>query len=370
MKIGYDAKRFFHNATGLGNYSRDLIRVMAQFFPENSYFLYNYKTKKINKIATDNQIIVEKKYQGISFLAPFWRFSSIKKQLIDDQIDLFHGLSGEIPIGLRAKKIKSIVTIHDLIFVRYPNLYSFINRKIYFWKFHHAAKNANCVVAISEQTKRDVVHFLKIDASKIQVIYQGCAAVFKNKASETALANLKLKYNLPTNFVLNVGTIEVRKNVLSVIKALENTEIPLVIIGKKTKYYTEIKHFLKSRKMENQVFFLENIPLPELAFFYQAATIFVYPSVFEGFGIPIIEALFSKTPVITSTGSCFAEAGGPDSVYIEPNNVLQLKNAVVELWNNPSKRKLQAEKGYQFVQKFNDEPIANQWNALYVSLIQ
>ena len=130
MKIGYDGKRFFHNATGLGNYSRDLIRIMAKFNPENQYLLYNTALKKINRISIDGTTIQEKLYSGVRFLSGFWRFSSIKKELIKDKIDIYHGLSGEIPIGLKKIKIKSIVTIHDLIFVRYPKINFSIKIKI------------------------------------------------------------------------------------------------------------------------------------------------------------------------------------------------------------------------------------------------
>ena len=244
MKIGFDAKRFFHNSTGLGNYSRDLIRIMSCFYPQNNYLLYNPKPKSIDRIFIDGKIIVEKLFSRNRLFANFWRLFFIKNQFLNDKIDIFHGLSGEIPLGMKSLNIKTIVTIHDLIFLRYPKLYFFIDRIIYFWKFRYAAKNADLVIAISEQTKQDIIDFLKISPSKITVIYQGCSAVFKEIATIEKLNLVQKKYQLPQKFILNVGTIEERKNIFSVVKAIQNTDVKLVIVGKKTKYYQQISAFL------------------------------------------------------------------------------------------------------------------------------
>ena len=121
--------------------------------------------------------------------------------------------------------------------------------------------------------------------------------------------------------------------------------------------------------MQNIIHFLEGLSLQELAALYQLATLFVYPSIFEGFGIPIIEALYSKTPVITSTGSCFSEAGGPDTIYIDPYNEKELSKEIIELLNNNDKRNEQINKGYKFVQKFNDKEIATSYMKLYKNLL-
>ena len=279
--------------------------------------------------------------------------------------DIFHGLSGELPLKWTDKPIKKIVTIHDLIFLRFPQYYSFFDRKIHFWKFKKAAEQADLIIAISEQTKHDIIHFLKVPAKKIRVVYQGCHHAFKENQGEDFLNSVKEKYNLPPRFILNVGTIEERKNLLNIVKAIHGTEIPLVVIGKKTKYFNKVQKFLKKNKLENQVQFLENVSMEELAAIYKLADIFVYPSFFEGFGIPVIESLFSGTPVITSNISCLPEAGGENSVYIDPRNFEDIKAKILFLWNNESERKRRAEKGLEFVQKFNDEEIAKNLHSVY-----
>ena len=372
MILGFDAKRFFHNKTGLGNYSRDLIKILAHYKPENSYLLYNPKPKKIDRIPIDGKIIIEnlpetkkdKKFSSI------WRLFYICSQIKKDKVELFHGLSGEIPIGLHKTGVKTVVTIHDLIFMRYPNLYSYFDRKIHYYKFKYAAKNADLVIAISEQTKKDIVTYLNINPDKIKVIYQGCAPIFKEEIPNEYLELTRSKYQLPNQFILNVGTIETRKNVLSVIKAIKKIETQLVIIGKKTVYFKEVKNYIAENNLQNKVVFLENVELKELASIYRMASVFIYPSVFEGFGIPIIEALYSKTPVITSKGGCFSEAGGENTVYIDPLNTEEIKGELEEILANSEKRELMKQKGFEFVQKFNDDIIAKNWVETYNEVVR
>jgi glycosyltransferase involved in cell wall biosynthesis len=370
LKIGYEAKRVFHNRTGLGNYSRDLIRILSSYYPKNQYFLYNPKLSK-NNLFTPNKVVVFEKRPQSSFYKRFyniWRQSGIVSDLKKDGVNIFHGLSGELPSGLRNANIKSVVTIHDLIFMRYPEFYSFFDRKIHFYKFKKATKNADVVIAISEQTKKDIVEFLKIDPSKIKVIYQGCQSIFKEEFTEEEKQEVAQKYNLPEKFLLNVGTIEARKNVLSVVKAIKDLNVKLVIIGGETKYTETVLSYIAQNSMQDQVLFLKNLNRKELAITYQLSTIFVYPSLFEGFGIPIIEALYSKTPVITTSSGVFPEAAGPDSVYVDPKNVEEIREKIELLLSNSQLRQDISVKGYNFVQKFDDATISKEIMVVYEEL--
>lgn len=370
LTIGYEAKRVFHNQTGLGNYSRDLVRILNRFFPENEYLLYNPKPAKKQLFTIESETISEKRPTGW-FNRKFyniWRQRTIVSDLKKDGVQLFHGLSGELPSGLQQAGIKSTVTIHDLIFMRYPQFYSFFDRKIHFYKFKKAAKNADRVIAISEQTKRDIVQYLNIPESKIEVIYQGCQNVFKETFTDQEKKAVTAKYNLPEQFVLNVGTVEIRKNVLEVVKAIRNIDTHLIIIGGETPYTQTVKQYIQEHQMENKVSFLKGLSSRELAIVYQLATVFIYPSLFEGFGIPIIEALYSKTPVITSDSGVFPEAGGPDSVYINPTDSAAIQAKIELLLHDSNLRDEITEKGYMFVQKFNDDVIANNIMTLYKTL--
>ncbi|WP_336733477.1 glycosyltransferase family 4 protein [Chryseobacterium sp. VD8] len=363
MKIAFDAKRFFHNTSGLGNYSRDLVRILAKYFPENEYILLNKnKSERGSDILENSNVHFVETSKG-----KMSRQFKMGKDAQKQSADIFHGLSGELPLKWDKKPIKKIVTIHDLIFERYPQYYSFFDRKIHFWKFRKAANSADKIIAISEQTKRDIIQFLKVPESRIEVIYQGCHKAFKEQQSEEFIQKTKEKYSLPEKFILNVGTIEERKNLLNVVKALKDTNIPLVVVGKKTKYFRKVEQFVQQHKISVQ--FLEGVSMDELAAIYKLADIFVYPSFFEGFGIPVIEALFSKTVVITSNTSCLPEAGGPDSVYVDPENHLDIQSKIKFLWDNESERKRRADKGFDFVQQFNDESIANNLMNFYRKII-
>ncbi len=367
--IGYDAKRYFLNRTGLGNYSRDLIRILENHYPENCYIKYSPKFEGFWFGSEDfNQ--TNKLPQGfINNLFPsLWRNRRIVEDLKRDQVQLFHGLSGEIPIGLKEAKIKSVVTIHDLIFLRYPELYKPLDRWIYHRKAKYAIEHADRIIAISEQTKKDILQYYQVDEQKIEVIYQVCHPAFKKTVSKDLQEKLRQENKLPERFILNVGSIEPRKNAFQIVKAIENTDIPLLILGKETPYADEIKAYIKGKGMEKQVIFLKGFTMEELAAIYSMASIFVYPSKFEGFGIPIIEALYAGTPVITNRSGVFPEAAGPDSLYIDPENIQEMREQLVGLWNNPEKRQEMSEKGKSFAQRFNDEKIAAQIMNCYNTL--
>ncbi|ASK29114.1 glycosyl transferase family 1 [Chryseobacterium sp. T16E-39] len=365
MKIAFDAKRFFHNTSGLGNYSRDLVRILAKYFPHDQYLLLNKNKSERGKDILENPNVQFVETSKGSMSRQFKMGKDAQKQ----GADIFHGLSGELPLKWDKRPIKKVVTIHDLIFVRYPQYYSFFDRKIHLWKFKKAAQNADKIIAISEQTKSDIIKYLKVPEHKIRVIYQGCHKAFKEQQSEGLIQTTKEKFNLPQRFILNVGTIEERKNLLNVVKAVSGTGIPLVVVGRKTNYYKKVEAFIRKNKLENQVHFLEGVSMDELAVIYKLADIFIYPSLFEGFGIPIIEALFSKIVTITSNTSSLPEAGGKDSVYINPENHRDIQSKIQFLWDNEAERKRRADKGFEFVQKFNDEPIANELMNLYQEII-
>ncbi len=368
--IGYEAKRIFHNGTGLGNYSRDLIRILSTYHNQNSYFLYNPKPADIERFTTNEINVFER--LPVRFLSRIfynvWRQFTIIKDLKADKINIFHGLSGELPTGLRKAGIKSVVTIHDLIFIRYPHFYSFFDRKIHFYKFKKAAKSADKIIAISQQTKKDIIKFLHVPESKIVVVYQGCHDVFKTQYSLQETRDVAEKYNLPIDFILNVGTIEIRKNVLAVVKAIEKIDTYLVIIGADTAYKQEILDYIQEHNIHQKIFFVAGLSLKELAIVYHLATIFVYPSLFEGFGIPIIEALYSKTPVITSYSGVFPEAAGPNSIYVNPTDIAEIKQNIELLLQNPDLRQSIAAKGFDFVQKFNNENISKNIMDVYENL--
>lgn len=358
MKIGFDGKRAANNFTGLGNYSRSLIEHLAKGFPQNQYFIYTPKAKEhILKFSLFNlQNIFLKLPEQSEFL---WRSFGIKNQLLKDRIQLFHGLSYEIPFGLKKTGIKSVVTIHDLIFLRKPQYYKPIDRLIYNYKSKYACKNADQIIAISEKTKQDIIELYNISPAKIEVIYQSCDDSFKVAATAAQKEEVQLKYNLPNQYILSVGTIEARKNILTIVKAMPkiNADFKLIIIGKEKNYAKTVKQEIEKLGLTNRVVFLKDIPFKDLPSIYQMASLFVLPSYYEGFGIPIIEALYSKVPVVAATGSCLEEAGGPDSLYVNPDDFEGFATSINNVLVNSALQQTMKEKGLQYVQKFNNEVI-------------
>ena len=175
MNIAFDAKRAFTNGTGLGHYSRTLIRSLATFFPNENYFPCTpLITDRFDVSAFPNMHIISPATFTTRSLRKLWRSSLVKSDLLKNNIDIYHGLSHEIPKGIDATKIKSIVTMHDLIFERFPEQYGLIDRKIYRYKFQYACKHANKIIAISEQTKNDLVELYDVPEHKIAVCYQSC----------------------------------------------------------------------------------------------------------------------------------------------------------------------------------------------------
>lgn len=364
MRIGFDAKRYFNNFTGLGNYSRDLIRIIQSYYPCHNYILYTPK-RPIQLTPIKSDIRFPKRGFINRCFPSFWRSKGIVNDLKEDNLDVFHGLSGEIPIGIKNTSIKSVVSIHDLIFLRYPELYKTVDRMIYTQKLRYSVKHADVIVAISQQTKQDIIHYSGIDADRIKVIYQGCHPVFKIKQTFEQKQEVRLRYNLPEDFILNVGTIEPRKNAFQIVKAVEQLDIPLVIIGKETVYATQIKQYVFNKGLNHRILFIKVNSNEDLAAIYQLARIFVYPSSYEGFGIPIIEALYSGTPVITTAGGVFPEAAGQCSHFINPDNVEDIRDSIQNTLSSSSTQLKMKESGLVYAQQFNDDVLAKQWMDVY-----
>ncbi len=336
MKIGFDAKRLFNNKTGLGNYSRTLVWNLSKNYPEHEYFLYTpsiIKSKQTEKFIDNPAFSIR---TSDSFLKSYWRSYGIIDQLKKDELDVFHGLSHEIPIGIQKTSIKSIVTIHDMIFKVLPETFPLIDRKIYDFKFRYSCNNANTVIAISESTKKDIEKYYQIDPSKIKVVYQSCHPIYYEPQDYSLVEKTIQKHNLPDNFLLSVGSIEPRKNLKNTINALhllnKKNRLPLVVVGRGKKYKEDCQNLSKKLGLENSIYWIDRLDsIEELKCIYHKAKALIYPSLYEGFGLPVVEALLSETPVITSNCSSLPEAGGPHSIYIDPNNVEEIANAISDV---------------------------------------
>ncbi len=370
MKIGFDAKRFFYNKTGLGNYSRNLIFSFFKYFPEHQYFLFTPRKNnpiKVNIPKTENIKIISPKIK----LNSLWRTFLIPYTQAFKQLDIYHGLSHELPANIKKDKIKTVLTIHDLIFIKFPELYKTIDRKIYIKKIQYATKIADKIIAISKQTKKDIIKYLDIEEKKISIIYQSCNEIFFHKISDKRKLEIKEKYNLPSKYILFVGTVEKRKNVLNLIKAfysLQKEDIELVIVGRHKDGLEQINEYISKKK--KKPIFITNIAFEDLPAIYQMAQIFVYPSFYEGFGIPIIEAMASGIPVITSQGGVFEETAADAALFINPYDYLSIASAIDKILNDEQLKKNLLEKAEKHIKKFHHKKIAQEYFDIYYNLLK
>lgn len=364
--VGFDAKRVVRNRTGLGAYGRNLVNDLAALYPHMQLLLYAPDEGREDLArqvkSAQNLCMVYPKGAKNALQKAAWRSRGVVKDLLRDGVNVFHGLSGELPKGVKAAGIDTVVTIHDLIFMRHPEFYHWWDALIYRWKFRQTLKEAHRIIAISECTKRDIVKFGHYPEDRISVIYQSCDTRFREPATPEKLREVSERYALPPRFVLNVGTIEARKNVLLAAKALKDVpkEVHLVVLGRPTPYINKVKSWVAHNGLSARVHFLHNVPNEDLPAIYQQAEVFAYPSRYEGFGIPIIEAIQSGLPVVACTGSCLEEAGGPHNLYVAPNDHKGMAKAINAMLKGQAGRDEAISQSMAYVQRFENKNVAEQ----------
>ncbi len=367
MIVGIDAKRVVRNGTGLGSYGRTLVNDLIRL-GDNDMQLRLYAPDE-GRDELRGQLI-----EGVQFCYPkgrpsplrkaWWRSRGVVSDLVRDEVTVFHGLSGELPMGLRRAGIRGIVTIHDLIFMRHPEYYHWIDAQIYEWKFRQALREADRIIAISERTRQDILEMGGEQyANRIQVIYQSFSPQFSMNISSEQKADVRERYKLPLRYVLNVGTVEERKNLALAVEAVEllPQDIHLVAVGRQTDYVKKLPH-------SERLHLLSGVPNKDLAAIYAMAEAFVYPSRYEGFGIPIIEAIAAGLPVVACTGSCLEEAGGPDSLYVGPDDVFGMADALKMSLRGARGRQERIVRSREYIRRFEGNDVAAQVRALYLDV--
>jgi glycosyltransferase involved in cell wall biosynthesis len=381
MNIGFDAKRYFHNPTGLGHYSRTLVNSLASLYPEHTYYLFNPRpSTRFRANGAALQEVLPRAW-GDRLFPSLWRSSGVKRDLRRLNIRLYHGLSHEIPLGIARTGIPAVVTMHDLIHERYPGQYKRADVEIYRRKFRYACRHAQRVIAISRQTADDLRHFYQVPDEKIRICYQSCNPSFGRAVAAAEKERVRELYQLPERFFLYVGSIIERKNLLTLCQALPHlpaeARLPLVVIGSGGAYARKVKDWLREHPPPQPVIFLSEHPragdpafatAADFPAIYQQATAMIYPSFFEGFGIPVLEALWSRLPVIKYDCSCLPEAGGEGALYINPASATAIADALTRLVLEPGLAEVMREKGWQHAQRFTPEATARAVMNVYQEL--
>ena len=385
ISVGFDAKRAFHNDRGIGNYSRRFISAFGEQMGTTPLFLYTPKYKEphtYGKAAVRNPFLKIQLPKGIlnnALGGALWRSRWMVKDLKRDGIGVYYGLSNELPAGIENHSLKKVVVIHDLIFLRYPEMYPWLDRQFYQRKTRKACEVADLILTPSQQSKEDVVEYYGVDPVKIEVLNPPCEEVFYQTVPEPQVEKVRARYQLPPKYFLSLGAIVERKNLLGVVEATANLaqkgeDVHLVVVGKapgrSKAYFQQIHSRIEAAGLTERIHFHDQVPNADLPAILQQATSLIFPSFFEGFGMPIVEALASRTPVITSQGGCFPEAGGPGAVYIDPEKPIAIANAMRTLFHHSKKREALAAAGWDHAQQFRQDEMGRRIREIHERLLR
>ena len=375
MRIAIDYTAGIRQPAGIGVYARNLVNAMLAEDKKNEYTLITSgrPTKEHTFPTASNvrgrSIFIPDRYLNILWYR--WRVP-LYANFFTGSADIYHGLDFVIPPLLG--KARKVVTVHDLAFLQHPetaipSLAAYLNKVV-----PESVAKADVVAAISHTTKQALIEHYQTPAEKITVIPCGIAPYFKRITDPILLEATRHKFGLNRPFVLSVGTLEPRKNHLGLIKAFyevqqskENSAI-LAIAGGEGWLYEETLNMVKELKLENKVRFLGRVSDLELILLYSLADVFAFPSFFEGFGIPPLEAMACGAPVITSNRSSLPEVTGEAAIHIDPHDTHALANAISLLLADEQLRENLRQKGYVQAQKYTWSKSAHKTLSLYEKL--
>lgn len=371
--IGFDGKRAVMNYTGIGNYSRLALESILPLMPDAQLRLYTPKVRPNERLRPllQSQRVELRTPDSVAgrLFGSAWRSKWLTGQLERERPALYHGLSNELPAGIERSGIPTVVTIHDVIFMRHPEFYHRADVEICRRKFEYAARVADRVIAISQRTADDLRELFGTPEEKIRVVYQGCAPAFGQAVSPEVIEANRRKYG---RYIVGVGTIESRKNQLLTVRALAElpADVNLVLVGRRTAYASKIDVEVNRLGLQGRVHMLEGVPMADIVALYAAAEIAAYPSFYEGFGIPMLEALAAGVPVVAAKGSCLEEAGGPGALYVDPQSVEEFAAAAQRLLDSRQLREEMVARGRQYIARFAPDKFGQGLVNVYNELLQ
>lgn len=358
MRIGMELP---HGA-GIGRYGTNLIRYLVQLDPETAYLLFPGAWRQLD-LALQHETD-----QGSRFL---WRQVVLPRDLSRHRVDLFHGLFPSVPLFWTP----TITTIYDMTPLLLPE-YMLHNERLLFGLFLGIyVRRAGHILTISEQSKRDIIRLLHVPPDKVSIAFPAAETRFRPMPHSDTWDGVLQQYGIACPFILFVGTLEPRKNIVTLVKAYAALRSSgriahqLVIVGRKGWLYDEIFETVDMLGLGRNVIFTGAVPDHELAYLYNAATLFVYPSFYEGFGLPPLEAMACGTPVITSCTSSLPEVVGDAGLMVDPRNVEELTCAMTKILGNEALRHEMKEKGLQRASVFSWAETAKQTLRIYEKVL-
>ncbi len=381
MRIAIDYTAAIRQGAGVGNYVRSLVDAMLAQDTTNQYTLLTSGRPTRERPFPNGQnvrgrsIFIPDRYLNILWYR--WRLP-LYATYFTGQVDIYHGPDFVLP-PLNGK-LRKVVTVHDLAFLEHPE-YAVPELRAYLTKVvPEAVASADIVAAVSQATGQTLIKHFKTPAEKITVIPNGIRPSFRRITDPILLGATRHKYGLKHPLVLGVGTLEPRKNHLGLIKAFYQAQASggkgkkqqrpamLALAGGPGWLYDETRQLVAELKLEKKVRFLGRVSELELITLYSLADVFAFPSFFEGFGVPPLEAMACGAPVITSNTSSLPEVVGDAALLVDPHNTNELAHAVTRLIEDEQLREELRQKGYQQVKQYTWPNSARKMLSVYEAL--
>jgi glycosyltransferase involved in cell wall biosynthesis len=380
MKIGIDIRLIGKKRTGDEAVFFNLVKNLAKTDAVNDYFLFTdiIDAESLKSLKERLEIKEKKNFKIVSLLAAnkfIWNFWTLPKYLQKNPLDIYE--TQYITPFFVSKKIKIVTIIHDISFNFFPQFIKFLDLLFLKILIPISLKRADAVVAVSKFTKNEIIKYYKIPEGKIFVIYNALAEEFLTAdIDENKLEKVKIKYNLPDKFILYLGTLQPRKNIPHLISAFSRIkkrlpELSLVIGGNKQAYNFDrnIDAVLKKTGLRKEVHFTGFIDEEDKKAVFQLSSVFVFPSLYEGFGIPLLEAMSQSAPIIASNIESLKEIGKEAAIYINPVSLDEFESALYNICVSENLRKELIQKGKERVSFFSWEKSARETLAVYEKIL-
>jgi glycosyltransferase involved in cell wall biosynthesis len=372
MRIGIDATALPPQPVGAGYYTINLIRALSQLNTEHRFVVFAQRDRRalfeISEESPLEWVLVSDKNPAMRLI---WEQAAFPGFAARYRLDLLHSLHYTRPLRLPCK---SVVTFHDMTYFLFPQLHGRVKRLFFPWAIRFSAGSADAIIAVSENSRQDAINLLGISPQRIFSVPLGVSERFHPIVDLSLLGRIREKYSLPDHFILFVGLVEPRKNLSLLVESYkrlidQGSSSPLVIVGRLGWMYESVLEEIEKSGLQDRVFFAGYIPIQDLPIVYNLADVFVYPSIYEGFGLPPLEAMACGTPVITSAVSSIPEHVGDAGILVAPNDAQALASAMAAVLSDQVLRKQLMEKGPKQASKFTWERTARETLQVYQKLI-
>lgn len=376
MRIGFDVRPFLKEETGVGIYFKNLLFSLSRIDHSNEYYLFSSSLK--DRFSSEKiPLFAKKRFRDFPFPVKVMNFFWYKLSwppldyFFRTELDLTHS---PIPLILPTKG-KKIVTVHDLFFMDFPRMIDREVRKNFVSKIKNSLLEADGIVAVSQFTRNQLLERFAIEEKKVKVIYHGLDPKFKTDISPDEIEKIKKVYSLSPSFILFVGAIEPRKNLLNLIEALKiihkkYKKIPLVIVGRISQDYKNLEKKIKQNKLESWIKMMGYLPDNEVRVFYRLASLLAFPSFCEGFGLPLIEAMASSLPVATSQASAMPEIAQDAALFFHPEDPEDIADKIIIALKNEDLRETLKARGRKRVLDFDWGTTAAETLSFYRDIYQ